>query len=94
VLVGAMVGLVSTAVGAVAAVVVLSELKSPQPGMIAIAVVIVLWPLMVGSMLAIGRRSPPVKGFGLGLLIGWALTLIVGGGSCVAQFVQTLGHGG
>jgi hypothetical protein len=42
-----------------------------------------LVPPVVGSVLAL-RGSPNRRGFGLGLLIGWAVVLVIGGGACIA----------
>lgn len=42
-------------------------------------------PLVVGVVLASGHRNDPFRrGIGLGVVIGWAVTLIVGAGVCVA----------
>lgn len=43
----------------------------------------VLVPAVVGGVL-VARGSPERRGFGLGLLIGWATATLVGGGLCVA----------
>jgi hypothetical protein len=43
----------------------------------------VLLPAAVGAVLVF-RGSPERRGFGLGLLLGWAGTTLVGGGICAA----------
>jgi hypothetical protein len=50
-------------------------------------------PLIVGIVLASAAERPRLRGFGLGLAIGWALWLIVGAGVCVAVVVAISARG-
>ena len=44
----------------------------------------VLLPLILGIVLASTPGSPQRRGFGLGLVIGWGLLLLLAGGLCIA----------
>jgi hypothetical protein len=51
-------------------------------------------PLIVGIIVALAAKRPRLRGFGLGLAIGWALWLIVGAGVCVALIAAVSAGGG
>lgn len=73
--------------------VALNSFASPDVKPLLAVVLGALVPLVLGLVLAIRRGSPNVRGAGLGLLIGWALTLIVGAGACVALFMALYNPG-
>jgi len=52
-------------------------------------------PLIAGIVLLAAGKTPGRRGLGLGLMIGWALWLVVGAGACVALLVAlSSGSGG
>jgi hypothetical protein len=49
-------------------------------------------PLVVGVVLAATQGTPSRRGFGLGLLIGWGASFIVGAGLCVVLVIGLNGR--
>ena len=47
----------------------------------------VVLPLIVGIVFASAEGTPQRRGFGLGLIIGWGLLLLLAGGLCIALIV-------
>jgi len=84
VVLGAVVGVVGTV-----AVPILLGLVASVAGPVGIAFgllvpVTVLVALVLGIVLASTPGSPQRRGFGLGLVIGWGLLLLLAGGLCIA----------
>ena len=46
-----------------------------------------LTPLVIGIVLTVKEGPPPRRGFGLGLIIGWAIAPIVFAGLCILVIV-------
>jgi hypothetical protein len=64
-------------------------------GLVAVLVVALAFsPLIVGIIIALVAKRPRLRGFGLGLAIGWALWLIIGAGACVALIAAVSSGGG
>lgn len=53
-------------------------------GLAVLLPVVLFGPVVGGAILIALGRTPQWRGYGLGLLIGWGILLVVGAGLCVA----------